>query len=387
VGRATFGKVHVLDDSHHELPTGEVGTIWFEGAPEFSYHNDPGKTADAFDERGWSTLGDVGRIDADGYLYLVDRRTDLIITGGVNIYPQENSDGGYTPSSSPRTRPPPARSWRRRSWRIAATISRSTRRHVPSNSSQNFLAPLLASCCAACWSPRPKRGVREDEPDRSEALRSRAHRRLSRDERHNARPQAGRAGPGGRNGEGARMAVDVAGADIASLVLRISVGGTLIAHGWNHAFGGGKIEGTAGWFETMGLRPGRLHALMATGTELGAGLLLVLGLLTPLAAAGAVGTMAVALVTAHLRNGFFIFRPGQGYEYVIMIILVACGLGALGGGTISLDRALTISDDLSGWTGLIIAAGAGILGAALLLAVFWRPGRLSPGSDSPIRTA
>jgi putative oxidoreductase len=126
---------------------------------------------------------------------------------------------------------------------------------------------------------------------------------------------------------------------------------------------------------------------MATGTELGAGLLLVLGLLTPLAAAGAVGTMAVALVTAHLRNGFFIFRPGQGYEYVIMIILVACGLGALGGGTISLDRALTISDDLSGWTGLIIAAGAGILGAALLLAVFWRPGRLSPGSDSPIRTA
>ncbi|MEU9024444.1 DoxX family protein [Actinomadura sp. NPDC048394] len=173
------------------------------------------------------------------------------------------------------------------------------------------------------------------------------------------------------------MAVDAAGADIASLVLRISVGGTLIAHGWNHAFGGGKIEGTAGWFESMGLRPGRLHALMATGTELGAGLLLILGLLTPVAAAGAVGTMAVALITAHLRNGFFIFRPGQGYEYVVMIILVACGLGALGGGTVSLDRALTMSDDLSGWTGLIIAAGTGILGAALLLAAFWRPGRLA----------
>ncbi|MER6808193.1 DoxX family protein [Spirillospora sp. NPDC000708] len=173
------------------------------------------------------------------------------------------------------------------------------------------------------------------------------------------------------------MAVDAVGADIASLVLRISVGGTLIAHGWNHAFGGGKIEGTAGWFESMGLRPGRLHALMATGTELGAGLLLILGLLTPFAAAGAVGTMAVALITAHLRNGFFIFRPGQGYEYVIMIILVACGLGALGGGTVSLDRALTISDDLSAWTGLIIAAGAGLLGAALLLAAFWRPRRLA----------
>ncbi len=167
------------------------------------------------------------------------------------------------------------------------------------------------------------------------------------------------------------MAVDAAGVDIASLVLRVSVGGTLIAHGWNHAFGGGRIEGTAGWFESLGLRPGRLHALMATATEIGAGLLLLLGLLTPLAAAGAVGTMAVAFVIAHLRNGFFIFRPGQGYEYVLMIIMVAC---ALGGGAVSLDRALGISGDLSGWTGLAITALAGGLGAALLLAVFWRPG-------------
>ncbi|MFI0408126.1 DoxX family protein [Actinomadura sp. 3N508] len=169
------------------------------------------------------------------------------------------------------------------------------------------------------------------------------------------------------------MAVDAAGADIASLILRVSVGGTLVAHGWNHAFGGGKIAGTARWFESMGLRPGRLHALMATGTELGAGVLLLLGLLTPLAAAGAVGTMAVAFLTAHLRNGFFIFRPGQGYEYVVMIIMVACAAGALGGGAVSLDRALGVADDLSGWTGLAITAPAGGLGAALLLAVFWRP--------------
>ncbi|MER6813428.1 DoxX family protein [Spirillospora sp. NPDC000708] len=171
------------------------------------------------------------------------------------------------------------------------------------------------------------------------------------------------------------MAADAAAADIASLVLRVSVGGTLIAHGWNHAFGGGRIEGTAGWFESMGLRPGRLHALAATGTELGAGALLLLGLLTPLAAAGAVGTMAVALITAHLRNGFFIFRPGQGYEYVVMIIMVACGIGALGGGAVSLDRAIGVDDDLSGWTGLAVAALAGGVGAALLLAAFWRPAR------------
>lgn len=175
------------------------------------------------------------------------------------------------------------------------------------------------------------------------------------------------------------MAVDGAGVDIASLILRVSVGGTLVAHGWNHAFGGGKIEGTAGWFESMGLRPGRLHALTATGTELGAGVLLLLGLLTPLAAAGAVGTMGVAFITAHLRNGFFIFRPGQGYEYVVMIILVACALGALGGGAVSLDRALGVADDLSGWTGLAIAALAGGVGAALLLAVFWRPGAREAG--------
>ncbi|WP_433152849.1 DoxX family protein [Actinomadura nitritigenes] len=171
------------------------------------------------------------------------------------------------------------------------------------------------------------------------------------------------------------MAADAAAADIASLVLRVSVGGTLIAHGWNHAFGGGRIDGTAGWFESMGLRPGRLHALTATGTELGAGVLLLLGLLTPLAAAGAVGTMAVALITAHLRNGFFIFRPGQGYEYVVMIIMVACGIGALGGGAVSLDGAIGIDGDLSGWTGLAVAALAGGAGAALLLAAFWRPAR------------
>ncbi len=82
--------------------------------------------------------------------------------------------------------------------------------------------------------------------------------------------------------------------NIAALVLRLVVGGTMIAHGWNHAFGGGKLPGTARWFESIGIRPGRVHALFATVTELGAGALLVAGLLTPLAAAGVVGTMVVA---------------------------------------------------------------------------------------------
>ncbi|ROO87912.1 acyl-CoA synthetase (AMP-forming)/AMP-acid ligase II [Actinocorallia herbida] len=89
VGRATIGTAHVCDDLGREMPVGEVGTVWFEGVPFFAYHNDPGRTVEAHNARGWSTLGDVGRLDADGYLYLVDRRTDLIISGGVNIYPQE----------------------------------------------------------------------------------------------------------------------------------------------------------------------------------------------------------------------------------------------------------------------------------------------------------
>jgi acyl-CoA synthetase (AMP-forming)/AMP-acid ligase II len=89
VGRAMYGTPHVLDDQGAELPPGEIGTIWFAGTAAFAYHNDAEKTADAFNDQGWSTLGDVGRLDADGYLYLSDRRVDLIIAGGVNIYPQE----------------------------------------------------------------------------------------------------------------------------------------------------------------------------------------------------------------------------------------------------------------------------------------------------------
>jgi acyl-CoA synthetase (AMP-forming)/AMP-acid ligase II len=89
VGRAMYGQPHVLDDDGAELPPGEIGTIWFEGTTAFAYHNDVEKTAWAVNDRGWSTLGDVGRLDGDGYLYLSDRRVDLIISGDVNICPQE----------------------------------------------------------------------------------------------------------------------------------------------------------------------------------------------------------------------------------------------------------------------------------------------------------
>jgi acyl-CoA synthetase (AMP-forming)/AMP-acid ligase II len=91
VGRALTGEVHILDDDGEELPPGEPGTVYFGGGIEFSYHNDPDKTASAHDPRGrgWTTLGDVGYLDDEGYLYLTDRKAYMIITGGVNVYPQE----------------------------------------------------------------------------------------------------------------------------------------------------------------------------------------------------------------------------------------------------------------------------------------------------------
>lgn len=168
--------------------------------------------------------------------------------------------------------------------------------------------------------------------------------------------------------------------DLAAALLRAIVGGTMIAHGWNHAFGGGRLPGTARWFESIGIRPGRLHALFATVTELGAGALLLLGLVNALAAAGVVGTMLVALVANHLRNGFFIFRPGEGYEYVMMIIVVGVALAALGPGRYSMDHLLGLH--LDGWWGLLVALVAGGGGAAGLLAACWRPRPAAAAGES-----
>ncbi len=90
VGQVMAGGVHVLDEQMRPLPTGEPGLLWFETASEFSYFNDPQKTAEGRSPDGtMSTVGDVGYVDGDGYLYLTDRSTFMIISGGVNIYPQE----------------------------------------------------------------------------------------------------------------------------------------------------------------------------------------------------------------------------------------------------------------------------------------------------------
>lgn len=89
VGRAVLGKVRILDETHREQPVGAVGEVFFSDGPSFAYHNDPEKTAKAHSPQGWATLGDIGRLDEDGYLFLTDRKGFMIISGGVNIYPQE----------------------------------------------------------------------------------------------------------------------------------------------------------------------------------------------------------------------------------------------------------------------------------------------------------
>jgi putative oxidoreductase len=101
--------------------------------------------------------------------------------------------------------------------------------------------------------------------------------------------------------------------DTASLILRLVLGVTLIAHGWNHGFGPGGLKGTTGWFESIGLRPAKVHAAVSSYLELAAGAALLVGFLVPLAAAAGVGIMTVAFVTVHRKNGFFIFREGEGY--------------------------------------------------------------------------
>ena len=81
--------VHVVGEDGAELPVGESGELYFEGGPKFEYFKDPQKTASVSNDRGWRSLGDMGYVDEDGYLYLTDRSTFMIVSGGVNIYPQE----------------------------------------------------------------------------------------------------------------------------------------------------------------------------------------------------------------------------------------------------------------------------------------------------------
>lgn len=170
--------------------------------------------------------------------------------------------------------------------------------------------------------------------------------------------------------------------DSAALLLRLVLGPVLLAHGANKVAGAGGLSGTAGWFESLGLRPGRLHARAAAGTELGAGALLSLGLLTPLAAAACVGLMVVAAFTDHRGKGFFVFKGG--WEYVAVVAGAAVVLAVLGPGSASLDAAVHLDRAGLGWG--LAALLLGLAGGLGFLAVFlgpWSRPRAATGASTP----
>jgi putative oxidoreductase len=170
--------------------------------------------------------------------------------------------------------------------------------------------------------------------------------------------------------------------DVALLVIRLTVGLTLLVHAYNHAFGPGGLDGTARWFARLGMRSPRLQAALSAAIEAAAGVGVAAGFLTPIAAGALVGVMIVAGWTAHRRNGFFVFRDG--YEYVLVIGLTAAALGVAGPGRISVDHVLALDGRLSGWIGLAIIALAGGGGAVAQLLTFWRPA--APSLAEPLAT-
>ena len=180
--------------------------------------------------------------------------------------------------------------------------------------------------------------------------------------------------------DGARVAPDASKAvDVALMILRAGLGMMIFVHGYNKAFRGGRLAGTGRWFQSMGMRPGKVHATLAASAEMGVGVLLVLGLLTQVAAAGLIGLMVVAFWTVHRDKGFMI--TGEGWEYVALIAAMSLVAAILGPGRISLDDELEIAHRLDGWTGLWIALLLGVGAGAAQLLLFYRPPKPAPTAD------
>ena len=149
--------------------------------------------------------------------------------------------------------------------------------------------------------------------------------------------------------------------DLGLLVLRLVIGLLFAGHGAQKlfgAFGGGGLDGTAGMFDNIGLRPGWLHARAAGAAELGGGVLLALGLFTPFAAAALIAVMTAAVVTVHAKNG--IWNTNQGYEFNLVLGTVAFALAGVGSGSWSLDNALNF--DLNGVVWALGALALGVIG-------------------------
>ncbi len=149
--------------------------------------------------------------------------------------------------------------------------------------------------------------------------------------------------------------------DLALLALRVVVGLLLVGHGAQKlfgAFGGGGLDGTAGMFDNIGLRPGWLHARAAGAMEFVGGVLLALGLFTPFAAAAIIAVMTAAVITVHAQNG--IWNTNKGYEFNLVISAAVFALAGVGAGAWSLDNALGF--DLHGTAWAIGALVVGVIG-------------------------
>ena len=167
--------------------------------------------------------------------------------------------------------------------------------------------------------------------------------------------------------------------NLSMLILRVGLGVVFLAHGIKPARG---REKTTHRFAGLGFKQAPLQWLLSTATEIGAGVLLILGLLSSLAAAGVVGVMAVAFWTVHKPAGFFItafMKEGvdvEGWEYVFTLAFTATALAIAGPGDWSLDNQIGIDHQLDAWIGVFFVVGAVAL-SALQLATFWRPGETS----------
>ncbi|MET7770849.1 DoxX family protein [Nocardia sp. NPDC005366] len=159
--------------------------------------------------------------------------------------------------------------------------------------------------------------------------------------------------------------------DVGAALLRVCLGLTMAAHGYGKLFRGGRIPGTARWFDSIGMRPGLLQAWLAVTTEVGAGILFALGLLTPFAAAAFVSLMLVAAWTVHREHGFFI--AGNGWEYNLVLAVGAVAVAVGGAGRLSVDWAVFGSDILTGWAGFVVSAVLGVGAATALLGACYRP--------------
>src|SRR5438067_9825555 len=160
-------------------------------------------------------------------------------------------------------------------------------------------------------------------------------------------------------------------ADTGLLLIRVVSGLTMAAHGYQKFFSGGRIAGTGRWFDSLGMRPGRVHALAAASTETGAGVLLAVGFLTSLAGAAFVALMVVAGYAVHRANGFF--SVSSGWEYNLILAVIGAGVGTAGAGRFSVDHLIGAGGMFSGISGAVIAIAGGLVAGIGQLAVFYRP--------------